>query len=116
MGAGQIGLLATLILTLRGLDVYTLARSEPPTHNSAIVEAMQASYVSISQVPLLELAGSVGKADLIINARVAIDPEKLEEKVREAVKRAAEQLQVSVTFGQVQSFRPGRPVPTHRMS
>ena len=34
LGAGQIGLLATLILKLRGLDVYTLARSQPPTRNS----------------------------------------------------------------------------------
>ncbi len=31
MGAGQIGLLSTLVLRLRGLDVYTLARSEPPS-------------------------------------------------------------------------------------
>jgi threonine dehydrogenase-like Zn-dependent dehydrogenase len=68
MGAGQIGLLATLTLRLRGLDVYTLARSEPPTQNSAIVEAMQATYVSTSRMPLEELAASVGKADLIIDA------------------------------------------------
>jgi len=68
MGAGQIGLLASLILRLRGLDVYTLARSKPPTHNSAIVEAMQAKYVSTSCTSLEELAGRVGKADLIIDA------------------------------------------------
>ena len=68
MGAGQIGLLATLTLRLRGLDVYTLARSQPPTQNSAIAEAMQATYVSTSRMPLEELAASVGKADLIIDA------------------------------------------------
>jgi G3E family GTPase len=77
-----------------------------------------ANLVSSDSDAELSLASDcqTGKADLIINARVAIDPEELEEKVREAVKRAAEQLQASVTFGQVQSFRPGRPVPTHRMS
>jgi threonine dehydrogenase-like Zn-dependent dehydrogenase len=68
MGAGQIGLLATLILTLRGLDVYTLARSEPPTHNADIVEAIHAHYVSTTQTSLQELAERVGKADLIIDA------------------------------------------------
>ena len=68
MGAGQIGLLATLILTLRGLDVYTLARSEPPTHNADIVEAIHAHYVSTRQTSLQELAERVGKADLIIDA------------------------------------------------
>ena len=38
MGAGQIGLLSTLVLRLRGLDVYTLARSEPPSLKAEIVE------------------------------------------------------------------------------
>jgi threonine dehydrogenase-like Zn-dependent dehydrogenase len=40
MGAGQIGLLTTLILRLRGLDVYTLARSKPPSLNAEVVEAL----------------------------------------------------------------------------
>jgi len=68
MGAGQIGLLTTLILRLRGLEVYTLARSEPPTLNSQIVEGLEAHYVSTSQTPLAELAKRVGKADLIVDA------------------------------------------------
>ena len=38
-GAGQIGLLTTLILRLRGLEVYTLARTAPPTLPSEIVTA-----------------------------------------------------------------------------
>ena len=33
-GAGPLGLLATLALRLRGLEVTTLARTEPPTLNS----------------------------------------------------------------------------------
>lgn len=68
MGAGQIGLLTTLILKLRGLDVFTLARSEPPTHNAEIVAGMEATYVSTSQTSLDELVSQVGKADLIIDA------------------------------------------------
>lgn len=68
MGAGQIGLLATLILKLRGLDVYTIARSEPPTLNSEIAEGMEANYVSLRQTPLQALAAKVGKADLIVDA------------------------------------------------
>lgn len=68
MGAGQIGLLATLVLKLRGLDVYTLARSKPPTLNSQIVEGLDATYVCTTETPLEELAEQVGKADLIIDA------------------------------------------------
>jgi threonine dehydrogenase-like Zn-dependent dehydrogenase len=68
MGAGQIGLLATLVLKLRGLEVYTMARSQPPTLNAEIVEGLQANYVSLSDMPIEELARKVGKADLIVDA------------------------------------------------
>ena len=67
-GAGQIGLLATLILKLRGLEVYTLARSKRPTRSSEIVDGMQATYVSTSDTPLEALVAKVGKADLIVDA------------------------------------------------
>ena len=68
LGAGQIGLLATLILKLRGLDVYTLARSKAPTRNSDIVSGLEATYISTSEEPIDDLAARVGKADLIVDA------------------------------------------------
>jgi glucose 1-dehydrogenase len=68
LGAGQIGLLTTLILKLRGLDVYTLARSKPGTLSSEIVKGMECSYVSTTETPMEELAKKVGKADLIVDA------------------------------------------------
>ena len=68
LGAGQIGLLSTLVLKLRGLDVYTLARAAGPHLKSEIVEGMDATYVSTNDKPLLKLAEEVGKADLIIDA------------------------------------------------
>lgn len=66
LGVGQIGLLSTLTLRLRGIETYACARSAPPTKNSKIVEALGATYVSTRETPLLELAKKVGKADLII--------------------------------------------------
>ncbi len=68
LGAGQIGLLSTLILKLRGLEVYTVARSLPTTLSSEIVKGMEATYVSTAELPLEELARKVGKADLIVDA------------------------------------------------
>jgi threonine dehydrogenase-like Zn-dependent dehydrogenase len=68
MGAGQIGLLTTLVLRLRGLEVFTLARGTPPSLKSELVEAMGAHYVSTAQTSPQELAKQVGKADLIIDA------------------------------------------------
>ena len=68
MGAGQIGLLATLMLKLRGIDVYTVATRPGPHLKSAIVEAYGAHYVSSKQTSLPDLAKQVGKPDLIIEA------------------------------------------------
>lgn len=68
LGAGQIGLLSTLVLRLRGLDVFTLARAKGPHLKSSIVEGMEATYVATSELPLEELTKKVGKADLIVDA------------------------------------------------
>lgn len=67
-GAGPIGLLQTLLLRERGLAVWTLARSEPPTAASAIAEATGASYVSTRQTSLAELAPTLPNVDLIVEA------------------------------------------------
>jgi Ni2+-binding GTPase involved in maturation of urease and hydrogenase len=56
----------------------------------------------------------VREVELIVNARVAIDPGELESLVREAVPAACAARGASATFRTLQSFRPGRPQPTHR--
>jgi threonine dehydrogenase-like Zn-dependent dehydrogenase len=68
MGAGQIGLLATLVLRLRGLDVYTLARRPAPRLPADIVEGFGAHYVSTEQTSAEELAARVGRPDIIMEA------------------------------------------------
>ncbi|MDP6445127.1 MAG: glucose 1-dehydrogenase [Pirellulaceae bacterium] len=68
MGAGQIGLLTTLALKLRGLEVFTVARSEPPTLNAQIVAGLEAHYVSTRRTPMEQLVDDVGRADLIVDA------------------------------------------------
>jgi threonine dehydrogenase-like Zn-dependent dehydrogenase len=68
MGAGQIGLLATLILRLRGLEVFTLARTQPPCLKAEIAEGMDAKYVSTTDQSIQELAKQVGKPDIIVEA------------------------------------------------
>jgi G3E family GTPase len=59
---------------------------------------------------------SVREADVIVNARVACDPAILQTLVETAVRRVSEQLGAQAEFRQTQSFRPGRPVPTHRIT
>jgi Ni2+-binding GTPase involved in maturation of urease and hydrogenase len=55
-------------------------------------------------------------ADVVVNARVAIDPAALERHVRTAVEHACGACGAQARFRQTQSFRPGRPVPTHRLA
>ena len=68
VGAGSLGLLATLILRLRGLEVTTLARAAPPTLNSELVEALDARYESTHELPLPQAAEKYGPFDLIFEA------------------------------------------------
>jgi threonine dehydrogenase-like Zn-dependent dehydrogenase len=68
MGAGQIGLLATMMLRLRNIEVYALATKPGPHRKSEIVEAYGATYVSTKETPLPDLVKKVGKPDLIFEA------------------------------------------------
>jgi len=67
-GAGQIGLLTTMMLRLRGLEVYTLARSPNPGLKEEIVNGYGARYVSTQETPMGELVKQVGPPDLIVEA------------------------------------------------
>ncbi|MEZ6056518.1 MAG: glucose 1-dehydrogenase [Planctomycetaceae bacterium] len=77
MGAGQIGLLTTMMLRRRGLEVYTVARTPNPGLKQEIAEAYGATYISTKETSLAELAKQVGRPDLIVeatgSARVAFE-------------------------------------------
>jgi len=75
-----------------------------------------ANLISSDSEPQLSLPShaAIKAADLIINARVAIDPEILQTHVDQAVSGLVQSLAGQVHNQQTASFRPGRPVPTHR--
>ncbi len=68
LGAGTIGLFATLILRLRGLEVTTFGLPPRPYLNSDLVEALGARYLSTQAMPLREAAPRYGPFDLIFEA------------------------------------------------
>src|SRR3712207_4138059 len=68
LGAGTIGLLATLILRLRGLEVTVLSRTPKPYRNAHLVEALGARYVSTKETSLAEAAAEHGPFDIIYEA------------------------------------------------
>jgi len=68
MGAGTIGLLATLMLRLRGLEVVTFGRTPKPYLNSELIEALGARYETTVDLPILEGAKKYGPFDIIFEA------------------------------------------------
>lgn len=68
LGAGTIGLLATMILRLRGLDVVTMASTQPPNLKSQLLESVGASYLSTQQMSLADTSRQFGPFDIIFEA------------------------------------------------
>ncbi len=64
-GAGTIGLLATLALRLRGLDVTTVGRRPGPYRNSELLEGIGARYVSAADADLSEVTRRHGPFDIV---------------------------------------------------
>ncbi|MEZ6133057.1 MAG: GTP-binding protein [Planctomycetaceae bacterium] len=76
-----------------------------------------ANLVSNATGPELSLSSSTKTqaANVVVNARVATDPAQLESIVREELAAVCSEMALSHNVISLQSFRPGRPVPTHRI-
>jgi glucose 1-dehydrogenase len=68
LGSGTIGLLATLLLRLRGLDVVCLSRTKAPYLNSDLIEELGAAYVSTQDVTPAQAAEKHGPFDFMFEA------------------------------------------------
>ncbi|MBT5019249.1 MAG: cobalamin biosynthesis protein P47K [Planctomicrobium sp.] len=77
-----------------------------------------ANVVSNETGPELSLPSQseTKSANVVVNARVATDPDELETIVREELKNVAAKFDLAYEVNTMQSFRPGRPVPTHRIT
>ena len=81
-----------------------------------LTDAAVANLVGSSVDAELSLASEIktNSADLLVNARVAVDPDQLSTIVQSVTEQLASELNVSLAVGNIQSFRPGKPEPTHR--
>jgi threonine dehydrogenase-like Zn-dependent dehydrogenase len=68
IGAGTIGLLATMVLRIRGLDVTVFGLDPGPYLNSELLEALGARYVSTKTTSLADAAAQHGPFDLMFEA------------------------------------------------
>jgi threonine dehydrogenase-like Zn-dependent dehydrogenase len=66
LGASTLGLLSTLVLRLRGLDVSTFGNTMPPFLNSQLIEELGARYISTKEMSLTDASTKYGPFDLIL--------------------------------------------------
>src|SRR5439155_10846021 len=69
IGAGAVGMLATFLLRLEGVDVWTAALEPPGELRAQLAAASGARYVSTAETPIAELREeAAGGFDLVIEA------------------------------------------------
>jgi len=68
LGAGPLGLLATMALRVRGVDVVTYALPRLPYRNGELAEHIGARYISAADTSLKALTAQVGNIDLVVEA------------------------------------------------
>jgi G3E family GTPase len=119
-GDSDFDLDALLMAVVAGLGEELRQRGAEVAHLKAIglggTSFGVANLVSSASRPELSLPGRsrLHSLELIVNARVAIDPGVLEEMVRRVVPAVCAASGARANFRTLQSFRPGRPQPTHR--
>ncbi|MEM9643704.1 MAG: GTP-binding protein [Planctomycetota bacterium] len=109
-----------LVQTLETLKAKLGERDAETAHLKAIIQAGKdtavANLVSSDTAVTLSMPSGTAatEARMVVNARVAIDPEVLSKLVRETLLAIATSTGWQLSIESLQSFRPDRPVPTHR--
>ncbi|HEY8736527.1 MAG TPA: glucose 1-dehydrogenase [Candidatus Dormibacteraeota bacterium] len=77
LGAGPIGILATILLRLKGLEVHVVAKTAGDSLQAQVVESLGATYGSVDDHPIAGLRAELGQIDFILegtgNSAVAFD-------------------------------------------
>lgn len=68
MGAGPIGLLASLALRLKGLEVFTFGLEKRPNRNAELLDEIGAHYTCVQECPVGKAAKEGGAFDIIFEA------------------------------------------------
>jgi threonine dehydrogenase-like Zn-dependent dehydrogenase len=68
LGAGPVGLLGAMTLTLSGFRTYVYSRELPPSPRIDLIRALGAVYVSSQSTGFTDLAVEVGNVDVIYEA------------------------------------------------
>jgi G3E family GTPase len=90
----------------------TLTPADDGGRDLAVVNAVSSGAPASAPFALQD---AIDAAELIVNLRAEGDPEILRRETLDALSRAAATGGLTVSLDHVEHFRPGRPVPTHRV-
>lgn len=68
LGAGPIGLLATMVFRVLGYETFTVARKNGPSYKSSLVEECGAVYIATEKTPVSSIGDIYGKVDIVFEA------------------------------------------------
>ncbi len=68
LGAGPIGILGTILLRLRGLEVHVYAKQPSDGAQSQILKSLGATYESVDDRPVTGIRDELGQVDFILEA------------------------------------------------
>jgi len=68
LGAGPIGLLAAMLLRLRGIDTWVFDIASPGSAKASIASQTGAAFVNTADVPVSAIAQALGPVDVIVEA------------------------------------------------
>jgi Ni2+-binding GTPase involved in maturation of urease and hydrogenase len=120
-GNGKFELDEVVLAFVRDIGAQLAKAGAEVAHLKVLGQTMEnssiANLVSSDGIAELSLASEIktGSAELLVNARVATDPETLETIVNAVAKELQQSMPVQFSIGEMQSFRPGKPEPTHRL-
>jgi glucose 1-dehydrogenase len=66
LGAGPIGILGTILLRLRGLEVHVYAKTPVDSLQANVIKALGATYLSVDDHPLMGIKGDLGQIDFVL--------------------------------------------------
>ncbi len=104
--------------TLRGraVEIAHLKATLTPEASSGSLAAVQVTRTDETPTASWHLDGPITSGELILNLRAEGDPELLRAAGLDAVASRARLARLAATVVHEEHFRPGRPVPRHRMS
>jgi Ni2+-binding GTPase involved in maturation of urease and hydrogenase len=108
--------LATTIhadLAADGIEIAHLKLTLVPPDGQGIA-VVNATRTDRDPELAFSLDADVDEAEITVNLRAEADPERLEHAVRNAANASGDG-RATLTIDHLERFRPGRPVPTHRM-